>query len=177
MRLQRHIIRWQADLRRAGSGRNVGGSQPPPTLGGIRDRGAWPSHIMRACAAKFFDAERSPRADAIVQARWDSFAPAEMRDGRAPQVPPYDAFVHLGQNLRRTSAAGFDGVPAGLIDAMDADVLRCGYSAFCDRLLGRDTGPVDDWSVSLLRLLAKPGKPRGLLASWRPIAVVSCPAK
>lgn len=71
IRLQRHRLRRRADLRRAGSGRDVGGSQPPPTLDGIRDRGAWPQHITEACAAKFHDADRSPLADATLQARWD----------------------------------------------------------------------------------------------------------
>lgn len=163
IRLQRHRLRRRADLRRAGSGRNERVSQPPPTLDGIWDRGAWPSHITRAYAAKFHDAGRSPLADAILQARWDS---AAARDGRMPRVPSYETFVTLGQNLRRTSAAGLDGVPVGLIDAMDADIARWVYSAFCNRLLGRDSEPVDDWTVSLLRLLAKPGKPQGSGGCW-----------
>lgn len=130
IRLQRHRLRRWADLRRVDSGRHVGGSQPPPTLGGIRDRGAWPDYLTQVCAAKFFDAARTLRADAVLQARWGSTAAAEMRDGRMLRVPSYDAFVTLGQNLRRASAAGLDGVPAGLIDAMDEEVLRCVYDAF-----------------------------------------------
>lgn len=87
VRLQRHMLR-----------RRAGGSQPPPTLGGIRDRGAWPNHTMQACATKFFDAERSPRADAILQARWGSVAAAEIHDGRMLHVPPCDAFVTLSES-------------------------------------------------------------------------------
>lgn len=82
----------------------------------------------------------------------------------------------MGQSLRRISAAGLDGVPAGLLDAMMDDLLGCVYAAFCDRLLGRDAAPVD-WSVSLLRLLVEPGKPRGKLTSWRPICAVACLSK
>lgn len=67
------------------------------------------------------------------------------------RVTLFDAFVGLGQSLRRTSAAGLDGVPAGLVGAMGADLLRCFYRSFCDRLLGRGAVPVDGWSVSLLR--------------------------
>ena len=174
LKLRRHRQRLHLDQ----LPRQPKASRPPPTSlqrsaddEPEQDRTKWPQLVSDHIAEKFARPGHTEAEAERSTARWlQQWEEKAANSEHTHDELTWNEYLQGLDSLRLAAATGKDKVPATVLAYIPGDVHKQLHKAMANRLAGRHTDPLPQWSTFHMYLLPKKGD-TSLLTRWRGIAL------
>ena len=135
------------------------------------DREKWPQMVSAHIAEKFARPGHTEAEAERATGRWlQQWEEKAASSGTTHDELTWNEYLQGLDSLRLVAATGKDKVPATVLAYIPGDVHKQLFKAMANRLAGRHTDPIPQWSTFHMYLLPKKGN-TSLLTQWRGIAL------